>query len=134
MSPTHCFIVMLAIVHPYDIHNFSDFDKAARRTLAKLIFTHGDIAFCVNGLDNCLQALSCRNRTRISIGFFNFISKRPHDDRWIVLVFFDHHSQVKVRPFLTWFSIWMGCFLVKETAVVIGLLTVVPSIKCFFLY
>ena len=134
MSSTHGFIIVLPIVHSYNVHDFSDFQKISRRTLTKFVFTHSDIALFVNCFDNSLQALSSRNRALITIGFFYFISERPHDDGWIVLVFFNHHSQIKVRPLFTWFSIWMGCFLIKESAVVIGLFTMIPRIECFFLY
>ena len=133
MSTTNRIIKTFTIVHPHSIHDFCKFQEITCRCTTKFVFTHGDITFSINRFDNCLQTLSSFDRTRTTICLFYLISKRPHDDRRVVLITFYHCSKIKIRPLLTLFSFRMGCILIKEPSIVVSLLATIPSIKSFLL-
>ena len=134
MRSTNRIIKTFTIVHTDSIHDFCEFQKITCRCTTKFIFTHGDITLSINRLDNSFQTFSCLDRTRTTICLFHLISKRPHDDRRIVLITFYHCSKIKIRPLLTLLSFRMSCILIKEPSIVVSLLATIPSIKSFLLH
>ena len=133
MRSTNRIIKTFTIVHTDSIHDFCEFQEITCRCTTKFIFTHGDITFSINRLDNSLQTLSSFDRTRTTIRLFHLISKRPHNNRRIVLIAFYHCSKIKIRPLLTLFSLWVCCILIKEPSIVVCFLTTIPGIKSFLL-
>ena len=133
MRSTNSIIITFTIVHTDSIHNFCEFQEITCCRTTKFVFPHGYITLSINRFDNCLQAFSSFDRTRTTICLLYLISKRPHDDRRIVLITFYHCSEIKIRPLLTLLSLRMSCILIKEPSIVVSLLATIPSIKSFLL-